>query len=174
MSSISDAGSTAPPDADPTEGHAAAPSPGSPQRRGGSSERRSRRPCRATYSHGAVLVSDGANRAGVVGVDVDPPRRQRSPPSRRAALPLVFAWGDILNVGPSVTKPTFAGVIQLVECQLPKLDVAGSSPVARSFYKLLRCKSWRAPAHMHRGSRRWQSELVSIDASARNACIPIV
>jgi hypothetical protein len=25
-----------------------------------------------------------------------------------------------------------AGVIQLVECQLPKLDVAGSSPVARS------------------------------------------
>jgi hypothetical protein len=26
-----------------------------------------------------------------------------------------------------------AGVIQLVECQLPKLDVAGSSPVARSF-----------------------------------------
>jgi hypothetical protein len=26
----------------------------------------------------------------------------------------------------------FAGVIQLVECQLPKLDVAGSSPVARS------------------------------------------
>ena len=28
--------------------------------------------------------------------------------------------------------PRFAGVIQLVECQLPKLDVAGSSPVARS------------------------------------------
>lgn len=27
---------------------------------------------------------------------------------------------------------TIAGVIQLVECQLPKLDVAGSSPVARS------------------------------------------
>src|SRR4051794_31013184 len=27
-----------------------------------------------------------------------------------------------------------AGVIQLVECQLPKLDVAGSSPVARSRY----------------------------------------
>ena len=29
--------------------------------------------------------------------------------------------------------PALAGVIQLVECQLPKLDVAGSSPVARSF-----------------------------------------
>ena len=28
-----------------------------------------------------------------------------------------------------------AGVIQLVECQLPKLDVAGSSPVARSLLK---------------------------------------
>ena len=26
----------------------------------------------------------------------------------------------------------FAGVTQLVECQLPKLNVAGSSPVARS------------------------------------------
>jgi hypothetical protein len=26
----------------------------------------------------------------------------------------------------------YAGVAQLVECKLPKLDVAGSSPVARS------------------------------------------
>ena len=31
-----------------------------------------------------------------------------------------------------LTYLTFAGVIQLVECQLPKLDVTGSSPVARS------------------------------------------
>ena len=30
-----------------------------------------------------------------------------------------------------------AGVIQLVECQLPKLDVAGSSPVARSVSSLI-------------------------------------
>ena len=30
-----------------------------------------------------------------------------------------------------------AGVIQLVECQLPKLDVAGSSPVARSDKSLM-------------------------------------
>jgi hypothetical protein len=35
-----------------------------------------------------------------------------------------------------------AGVIQLVECQLPKLDVAGSSPVARS---------WRAAAIANHG-----------------------
>ena len=28
--------------------------------------------------------------------------------------------------------PNVAGVTQLVECQLPKLNVAGSSPVARS------------------------------------------
>ncbi len=28
-----------------------------------------------------------------------------------------------------------AGVAQLVECKLPKLDVAGSSPVARSIHK---------------------------------------
>jgi hypothetical protein len=27
-----------------------------------------------------------------------------------------------------------AGVTQLVECQLPKLDVAGSSPVTRSIH----------------------------------------
>jgi hypothetical protein len=32
----------------------------------------------------------------------------------------------------SVSCLVVAGVIQLVECQLPKLDVAGSSPVARS------------------------------------------
>ena len=31
-----------------------------------------------------------------------------------------------------VSWVNLAGVIQLVECQLPKLDVAGSSPVARS------------------------------------------
>ena len=44
---------------------------------------------------------------------------------------------------------SIAGVIQLVECQLPKLDVAGSSPVARShvsyclanaYGQLYRCK----------------------------------
>jgi hypothetical protein len=29
-----------------------------------------------------------------------------------------------------------AGVIQLVECQLPKLDVAGSSPVSRSMFSM--------------------------------------
>ena len=32
----------------------------------------------------------------------------------------------------SLVQAGVAGVIQLVECQLPKLDVAGSSPVARS------------------------------------------
>lgn len=37
--------------------------------------------------------------------------------------------GYILDRWPLVGS---AGVIQLVECQLPKLDVAGSSPVARS------------------------------------------
>jgi hypothetical protein len=34
----------------------------------------------------------------------------------------------------SSSRRRLAGVIQLVECQLPKLDVAGSSPVARSQY----------------------------------------
>src|SRR5437763_1216739 len=38
-----------------------------------------------------------------------------------------------------------AGVIQLVECQLPKLDVAGSSPVARSpsDYRSLALRNFR-------------------------------
>ena len=36
------------------------------------------------------------------------------------------------KVGGAIFRYSFAGVIQLVECQLPKLDVAGSSPVARS------------------------------------------
>jgi hypothetical protein len=39
-------------------------------------------------------------------------------------LPRVSARG--------IFRANDAGVIQLVECQLPKLDVAGSSPVARS------------------------------------------
>ena len=42
--------------------------------------------------------------------------------------------------GRSIFVP-LAGVIQLVECQLPKLDVAGSSPVARS-----EPATWRKPA----------------------------
>ena len=36
----------------------------------------------------------------------------------------------------------FAGVIQLVECQLPKLDVAGSSPVARSTQQPVAISYW--------------------------------
>ena len=61
------------------------------------------------------------------------------------------AWGhDSRSVSPALglpgtrlpptrARPSFtragehlAGVIQLVECQLPKLDVVGSSPIARS------------------------------------------
>jgi hypothetical protein len=40
----------------------------------------------------------------------------------------------------------FAGVIQLVECQLPKLDVAGSSPVARSL-EVVKFKKLEAADH---------------------------
>ena len=36
-----------------------------------------------------------------------------------------------VNAG-RLTYSYLAGVIQLVECQLPKLDVVGSSPIARS------------------------------------------
>ena len=35
--------------------------------------------------------------------------------------------------GLPVLSDPVAGVIQLVECQLPKLDVVGSSPIARSY-----------------------------------------
>ena len=40
--------------------------------------------------------------------------------------------GDFAEGGVRRYSIEHAGVIQLVECQLPKLDVAGSSPVARS------------------------------------------
>ena len=56
-----------------------------------------------------------------------------------------YDWGNVLKMQfreiaachwpspcESLSYALSAGVIQLVECQLPKLDVAGSSPVARS------------------------------------------
>ncbi len=43
-------------------------------------------------------------------------------------------------VGPGFQS---AGITQLVECKLPKLDVAGSTPVARSRAVLIPC--WRLP-----------------------------
>jgi hypothetical protein len=46
-----------------------------------------------------------------------------------------------------------AGVIQLVECQLPKLDVAGSSPVARSVLKSLLLHVLRARSAIRRNGR---------------------
>ena len=53
----------------------------------------------------------------------------------------VYRWRRERAIFQEVGKATqvldrrrLAGVIQLVECQLPKLDVAGSSPVARSQY----------------------------------------
>ena len=48
--------------------------------------------------------------------------------NRRPAGSAALARG----VRGAIFRYPFAGVIQLVECQLPKLDVAGSSPVARS------------------------------------------
>jgi hypothetical protein len=42
--------------------------------------------------------------------------------------------------------PSHAGVIQLVECQLPKLDVVGSSPIARSSYITMPCSELRCRA----------------------------
>jgi hypothetical protein len=42
--------------------------------------------------------------------------------------------GDELDSVPTADypSPSFAGITQLVECDLAKVDVAGSSPVARS------------------------------------------
>jgi hypothetical protein len=44
----------------------------------------------------------------------------------------LFGFAPFRELICSVSCLVVAGVIQLVECQLPKLDVAGSSPVARS------------------------------------------
>ena len=49
----------------------------------------------------------------------------------RGSLRMRFDAIDKREHGRPILVP-LAGVIQLVECQLPKLDVAGSSPVARS------------------------------------------
>ena len=46
-------------------------------------------------------------------------------------LGLYTRFRDALSSG-SATAVLEAGITQLVECKLPKLDVAGSSPVARS------------------------------------------
>ena len=60
------------------------------------------------------------------------------PADPRPRIGLGFRWcrhSVILGMSPvrcSESMAALAGVIQLVECQLPKLDVAGSSPVARS------------------------------------------
>ncbi len=45
---------------------------------------------------------------------------------------IVFATLTSLIEGAKMPLATGAGLTQLVECQLPKLDVAGSSPVSRS------------------------------------------
>src|SRR5215204_1489726 len=59
---------------------------------------------------------------------------------------------------PTRARPSFtrtgehlAGVIQLVECQLPKLDVTGSSPVARSLEVVVTESLPRARARMGPG-----------------------
>jgi hypothetical protein len=66
-----------------------------------------------------------------------------------------------------------AGVIQLVECQLPKLDVAGSSPVARSC-KSLECNALKAapalvwgPLCVHLSSFQWPPAYFAWGPSAR-------
>ena len=51
---------------------------------------------------------------------------------RRGESPLPRGGRVATFVSVAGASGHLAGVIQLVECQLPKLDVAGSSPVARS------------------------------------------
>ena len=65
------------------------------------------------------------------------------------------------KVGPTIYKPTsfsafklettinLAGVAQLVECQLPKLNVAGSSPVSRFFSKTYKIQLWACAPFVH-------------------------
>ena len=54
------------------------------------------------------------------------------------SAPVVYILGGPVNAvfrrttNHAGARPGLAGVTQLVECQLPKLNVAGSNPVARS------------------------------------------
>src|SRR5438034_10179708 len=84
-------------------------------REGSRSERVGRATPNKTYA-GVQRASVGRQRSSVVEHSI----------RNRAVV------GSIPTAGSRKPSQDFAGVIQLVECQLPKLDVAGSSPVARS------------------------------------------
>ena len=47
------------------------------------------------------------------------------------------------------TTINLAGVAQLVECQLPKLNVAGSSPVSRFFLITYKIPLWACAPFVH-------------------------
>ena len=90
---------------------------------------------------------------------------------RSVLLGLLEALRDItLRVRSARSTRTVAGVIQLVECQLPKLDVTGSSPVARSITRCHRSK--KRPPHMGAGAAlligrfEW-SRIATIDGRLR-------
>jgi hypothetical protein len=85
--------------------------------------------------------------------------QSRSKPSRGHRSPLVCPLTFDARSRACFEEPVFslgralgklllvvAGVIQLVECQLPKLDVAGSSPVARSL-EVVKFKKLEAADH---------------------------
>lgn len=65
------------------------------------------------------------------------------PSDRHLPNPSAFCSRHVYNIGKLTTGltgailvQTWAGLTQLVECQLPKLDVAGSNPVSRSIFFL--------------------------------------
>jgi hypothetical protein len=109
-------------------------------RRSGAKSRPSRPPDRGSGNRRpreANSAGEGHRRS--MRVQLHSQRRARHFPSRRRRT--------IFTESTARGAAAFAGVIQLVECQLPKLDVAGSSPVARS--SRTRCASSNCEARIH-------------------------
>ena len=88
---------------------------------------------------------DGVN-ALVAGLGPRQPEREFRSRLPETRLPPTRARPSFTRAGEHL-----AGVIQLVECQLPKLDVTGSSPVARSLEVVVTESLPRARARMGPG-----------------------
>lgn len=117
-----------------TEGPPPAPSPRrpiAPARASPASSRRFTQPEAPSEAFGSCApVPSHRMGAAAPAVDGRPERRHLTPPSRSFPLRPLFPVAD--RRGVAMLRSLSAGVAQLVEHELPKLGVVGSSPISRS------------------------------------------
>ena len=79
----------------------------------------------------APRITEGRRRGAT---NIEPRRRRKRGMARALPKGMLgpFPFDPFPFRHPRVTNSSSAGLTQLVECQLPKLDVAGSNPVSRS------------------------------------------